>query len=88
MVRARLILGVVAFLAAGDPAGAGDLAMPIKAAAPPSYDWTGVYFGGHFGYAAGFSNWTATQGGAANPSLSGSLDLFQGYDLFKGTGSY
>ena len=62
--------------------------VPPPAASSTADDWTGFYFGGHFGYAAGFSNWTATQGGAANPSLSGSLDLFQGYDLFKGTGSY
>jgi high affinity Mn2+ porin len=81
------------FCAAG-VADAADVARVLPTKAPPpaasstADDWTGFYFGGHFGYAAGFSNWTATQGGAANPSLSGSLDLFQGYDLFKGTGSY
>src|SRR5262249_6345901 len=51
-------------------------------------DWTGFYAGGHFGYAAGFSNWTATQAGAATPSLSGTLDMFQGYDFSTGQGSY
>jgi high affinity Mn2+ porin len=65
--------------------------LPTKApppAAPATFDWTGFYAGGHLGYAAGFSNWAATQAGGAAPSLFGSLDLFQGYDLFKGTGSY
>jgi high affinity Mn2+ porin len=64
--------------------------LPTKAPPPASSssDWTGFYAGGHFAYAAGFSNWTATQAGAATPTLSGTLDLFQGYDFFKGTGSY
>src|SRR5262249_39216710 len=39
-------------------------------------------------YAAGFSNWTATQAGGAAPRLFGSLDLFQGYDFATGRGSY
>ena len=66
MVRESLslILGVVAtFLAASHPAGAGELAMPIKAAAQPSYDWTGMYFGGHFGYGGG------SLGAGTNPQL-------------------
>jgi high affinity Mn2+ porin len=77
-----------AFLAIG-PATAADLGtMPVKALpAPASPDWTGFYLGGHFGDAIGSSNWTATQGGGAAP-LHGSLDLFNAYDGFKGTGSY
>jgi high affinity Mn2+ porin len=60
---------------------------PPPAAAPAAYDWTGFYLGGHFGDAAGSSNYTATQGLAASPSLSGSLDLFNSFDVFKGSGS-
>jgi high affinity Mn2+ porin len=75
-------------------ANAADLsrALPTKAppaaATPAADDWTGFYAGGHLGYAAGFSDWAATQAGAATPSLSGSLDLFQGYDFSTGRGSY
>jgi high affinity Mn2+ porin len=68
---------------------AADSIMPTKTApAATSYDWTGFYAGAHLGYAAGFSNWTATQAGTANPSLSGSFDLFQGYNFSTGKGSY
>ena len=52
------------------------------------YDWSGFYAGANFGYAAGSSRWLATSTGAAAPALTGSLDLFNGYDMFKGTGSY
>ncbi len=71
-------------------AQAADLsgAMPTKApppAAPVGYDWTGFYVGGHLGFATGSSNFTATQPGATT-SLSGSLDLFNSFDFFKGSG--
>jgi high affinity Mn2+ porin len=75
-------------------ADAADLSRALPTKAPPpaaisaADDWTGFYAGGHLGYAAGFSNWTATQADAAMPSLSGSLDLFQGYDFSTGRGSY
>jgi high affinity Mn2+ porin len=84
-----------AFLCWGEVAAAADLSRALPSKAPPpaaarsaADDWTGFYAGGHFGYAAGFSDWTATQAGAAAPSLSGSLDLFQGYDFSTGRGSY
>ena len=51
-------------------------------AAPSEYDWTGFYVGGHLGYAWGSSNWTTA------PGVAGSLDIFQGFDVFKGTGSF
>jgi high affinity Mn2+ porin len=73
------------------PAAAADLSavLPVKApAAPASFDWTGFYVGGHFGYATGTSDWTATQPGFPASTLTGSLDLFNSYDAFKGTGSY
>jgi high affinity Mn2+ porin len=71
------------------PAVAADLGtMPVKALpAPASFDWTGFYIGGHFGYATGTSDWSASQGGGAAP-LNGSIDLFNSFDAFKGTGSY
>ena len=46
------------------------------------YDWSGLYLGGHLGYAWGTSNWTAA------PNLASSLDMFQPFDAFKGTGSF
>ena len=68
---------------------AADDIIPTKASpAPSAYDWTGLYVGSHLGYAAGNSNWSATQGGAATPSRAGSLDFFNAYDAFTGTGSY
>ena len=49
---------------------AADLSGALPSKAPPpaasaSYDWTGVYVGGHLGYATGSSDWTATQAGTA-----------------------
>ena len=83
-----------AFLCWGEGAAAADLSRALPTKAPPPTaasagdDWTGFYAGGHLGYAAGFSNWTATQAGAATPSLSGALDMFQGYNFSTGKGSY
>jgi high affinity Mn2+ porin len=87
----RFVVGIVlgVTLAGLNRASAADAVLPTKAPpqeAHPGYDWTGFYAGGHIGYAAGSSTWSATQAGGAN--LSGSLDLFNPYDLFQGTGSY
>jgi high affinity Mn2+ porin len=64
--------------------------MAKKAPPPPpaSYDWTGFYIGSHLDYGAGSSNWSATASGAPAPGFAGSLDFFNSYDAFKGTGSY
>ena len=83
-------LGLAALLRLIGPAIAADLpeTMPVKA--PPistAYDWTGLYLGGHIGYALGNSNFT-TSTTAGAPSISGSLDLFQGFDSFKEQGSF
>jgi high affinity Mn2+ porin len=83
------LFGISTFcaLAMHQPAASADL--PVKAPTKPSpFDWTGFYFGGHVGYATGRSNWSATQVGARAPILTGSLDLFNLYDAFKGTGSF
>jgi high affinity Mn2+ porin len=73
-------------------AQAADLAsVPTKAAPPAAtvaYDWTGFYLGGHVGYVAGSSNWSAAQTGAGAPGLSGSLDFSNAYNFSTGDGSY
>jgi high affinity Mn2+ porin len=82
----RVITGL---LALAGSAAASDL--PVKAPPPPAataYDWTGVYVGGHIGYAAGSSHWSAMPTGAAGPAQSGSLDLFKAFNGFDGMGSY
>jgi high affinity Mn2+ porin len=66
----------------------GVVAPPFKALAAPYYDWTGYYVGAHFGYATGYSKWSATEAGADAATLAGSLDFFHAFDGFKGTGSY
>jgi len=72
-----------AFLAAA-PAMAAEMAVkaPWQPPVVQLYDWTGLYVGGHLGYAGGRSNWSAA------PDLSSSLDLFQSSDIFTGAGSY
>jgi len=91
-MKRAFLNGAIAFCAflVIRPAAAADLGtMPVKAlpAPPAAADWTGFYLGGHLGSAIGTSNWTATQGGGA-AALNGSLDLFNSFDAFKGTGSY
>jgi high affinity Mn2+ porin len=79
----RIVIGLVALTGS---AAAADL--PVKAPPSPAlaaYDWSGFYLGGHFGYATGSSHWSATQPGA--PAVTGSLDLFNAYDMFRDTGS-
>jgi high affinity Mn2+ porin len=81
----RVAIGLMALTGS---AAAADL--PVKAPPPlaaAAYDWSGFYLGGHFGYAAGSSHWSATQTGAPAPAVTGSLDLFNAYDMFRDTGS-
>lgn len=78
-------LGMLTFANAAD---AADLPLKAPAASDAVFSWTGFYIGGHFGYAAGRTDWSATDAGAAAPALAGSLDLFNQFDAFKGTGSY
>src|ERR1700722_8606725 len=66
-------------------------ALPFKAPPPVTAaadSWTGFYFGGNVGAATGKTNWTATEAGAAVPTLNGSIDMFNSFDAFKGTGSF
>jgi len=86
-----LVAGVsLIVLASAGRAQAADLsaAMPVKAPRPPAaYDWSGLYLGGILGYAAGSSDWSATQAAAAAPIVTGSLNMFNAYDMFRDTGS-
>jgi high affinity Mn2+ porin len=62
VTRASLTAIALALLGAGS-AGAGDAITATKAPALVSYDWTGAYVGGHFGYGGG------SLGPGANPQL-------------------
>jgi len=84
-MRGAFLVGVV-LLALVRSTVAADLSSVLAMKAPPApvpaaYDWSGFYLGGHLGYAWGNSNWTT-------PGVSGSLDLFQPFDVFAETGSY
>ena len=60
----------------------------LKAPPAPSFAWDRFYVGAHFGYAAGHSDWTANATAVPARPLSGSVNLFNAFDAFKGTGSY
>ena len=64
--------------------------LPVKApAAPdPALEWTGWYFGGHYGFATGYSRWNATEAGSAVPTLRGDVDLTNPLRGYFGDGSY
>ena len=73
------------------PAAGADKSVKMLPAAPDSpspFDWTGFYLGGHVGYATASSNFVATTTGASTPPSSGSVDLFNSFDAFSGTGSF
>jgi high affinity Mn2+ porin len=59
LVAATIVLSVSGTAAAGT----GEMPMPIKAPSAAAYDWTGAYFGGHFGYGGG------SLGSGANPQF-------------------
>jgi high affinity Mn2+ porin len=63
--------------------------MPVKAPPKaPADGWTGFYVGGHFGIAAGSADWRANGFGAPLPPVGGSINLFNSFDAFRGTGSF
>ena len=77
-ITAALVASAYSAMAADAP-----VRMPVKAPdRPPYYDWTGLYVGGHLGYAGGRSNWSTP------PDLASSFGLFQSSDIFTGAGSY
>src|ERR1700704_5912398 len=74
-------------LTAGSVARAAEILAPgTGTPVVPTSAWSGFHVGAHFGYAGGKSDWAAT--GAAAPPSSGSLDVFNMFDAFKGTGSF
>ncbi len=78
------LLCVVAGAVAAPALGAElPLPKPVKAPVSQLYDWTAFSAGAHLGYAWGNSNWTDQPDG-----LSGSLNMFQSFDAFSGTGSW
>jgi high affinity Mn2+ porin len=83
-------LGAALAFASGTSARAADLIGqgPLQAASSISvpFNWTGAYIGGHVGYAAGWSGWSASQVGGIGSV--GRTDLTNGFDLFKGSGSF
>ena len=88
--RTRQVAGTVA---GGLPVGVvsrrrGGCCTSAQGTRRSAFDWTGGYFGGHFGFATGYSTWTATQANGTAPNVSGSLDLYNPYNLATGTGSY
>ncbi len=83
-MRELLLAGLLLLALAGSSV-ASDLKAPPPAAA---YDWTGFYMGGHLGYAAGWSNWSASQAGSTASSLSGTLNFIDAYNFSTGAGSY
>jgi high affinity Mn2+ porin len=84
-VRAVSVLTYLSILAAGSAASAADLTA-WQSGPQTRFDWNGFYAGGRVGYAWGTSNWTSNTPGA--PNVSGAIDLFQPFDVFKDTGSY
>jgi high affinity Mn2+ porin len=84
----RTAAGLVAVALVGVLAPARAADMPLKAPPLPAFDWTGLYVGGHFGYAWGSSDWTASPVGAPGPSFAGSFSLYQPFDPLTEAGSY
>jgi high affinity Mn2+ porin len=91
-VLKSVLFGGMALIIASAGTAVGADGPIVKARKPPAktadYDWAGFYAGSHFGYATGYSRYSATEPGMMVPALAGSLDLFKAFDGFKGTGSY
>ncbi|MGC2414839.1 MAG: outer membrane beta-barrel protein, partial [Stellaceae bacterium] len=85
-----LVAGTAVVLALTAACRAADLSITTtsKAGQIGNYDWAGAYVGVELGDAAGPSDWSAAQAGAAAPILTGSLDMHHGFNAFTGTGSY
>ena len=74
------LTSAVAGLALAMPVAAGAAeSYPTKAPKPDVAEWTGLYLGGHFGYAYGWSGWSASD---ALSTASGSTRLFISYAVF------
>ncbi len=96
-MKKLLYQSLALFVLASGEGAAADLPVASPPAQPGKDDkappraapgWTGFYLGGHIGYATGASDWTARTTAAPSVPLSGSVDFFNPYDAFKGTGSF
>ena len=88
-MRALCLAGIVLLGLVPAAAHAADRPAPAVAAPnsnPP--DWTGFYMGGHLGYAAGRSSWSATETNGLTPPVGGTQALYQPFNPWTGTGSY
>jgi high affinity Mn2+ porin len=71
-------------MSAAYPAFGADLAKVVPAPST-SFNWAGWYVGGHIGYLDGRSDWSSHSPGGF---VTGATDLTNGFDLFKGSGSF
>ena len=81
-----VVLPIIVGTSANADEPAGQLALKAPPTFAPRFDWSGFYVGGHIGYGGGSSSWTVADPAAG--AASGTLDLYNGFDLFKGTGSF
>ena len=73
-VWSALIVGGLAAASAPAASGADLRAYPVKALpAAPVFDWSGIYVGGHAGYAGGGKDWYIPS--ASGPSLQSHVNL-------------
>jgi high affinity Mn2+ porin len=87
-VRRPLLAAALALF--GSSAFAADLAAPfrMKAQSPvDTYDWTGVYIGGHIGLAAGRARFAADAFGGGAP-VAGAFGLYRSPNAFTEGGSF
>jgi high affinity Mn2+ porin len=90
LIRCLLLAGALEATFGACVAFAADApaSLPLKAPPAPPFTWHGFYLGAHLGYAGGHSAWTAHATATPAPPVSGSIELFNAFDAFKGTGSY
>jgi high affinity Mn2+ porin len=84
LLLARSVMPMVAAALCANQAFADGLMVtkaPPAPKAPASYDWSGFYAGGHFGYGWGSSHWST-------PGSSGAFGLAHPIDTFNESGSF
>lgn len=85
MVRGYVVWGYVAICLAADPAVGADIRQSATKVPESLFNWSGGYVGGHIGYLSGRSDWSANSPGG---TTFGSIDVTNGLDVFKGSGSF